>query len=68
MDWYDYHDTREQVICDDCGAVQLRGLAYRSDFETPVRLCRKCVAAHDTNKSVTRERDHHEAMLSDGEV
>jgi hypothetical protein len=61
----DYQSTRKQVICDECGKVSLRGLIYRHDFETPVRLCVPCCDKHDNHPQVIEERWHHEAMESD---
>lgn len=59
-DWYDM--TKDQIVCDDCGKLQMRGLAFRDDFEEPVRLCKVCVKKHDQNDSVMRDRDHNHAM------
>lgn len=61
----DYHDTRKQVICDDCGKASKRALSYRNDFETPKRLCLSCCDAHDNHPQMVAERDHLEAMDSD---
>lgn len=62
---FEWRMSRGQVICDDCGALQLKGLAFRCDLESPVRLCRSCVKKHDSNPDVQRNRDHNYAMDSE---
>lgn len=67
LDWdrEDAFDTRKQVICDECGKVNLRGLVYRHDFETPRRLCPTCCEKHDTSSEVQVERFHLSAVEDD---
>lgn len=59
------HETRKQVICDECDAVSLTGLSYRNDFGVPTRLCSGCVDRHDSHPLVVAEREFHSAMESD---
>lgn len=69
LDWDrdDRHETRKQVVCDECGKTHLRGLIYRHDLETPSRLCPTCCDKHDKHPDVIADRDHHEAMRSDND-
>nr|WP_312968066.1 hypothetical protein [Brucella intermedia] len=54
-----YDISRNQVVCDVCGNVQLRGLHFRKDFDDPVRLCTPCMKKHDGHPEVKAEREHY---------
>lgn len=54
-----YKMTRNQVFCDICGSLQLRGLHFRQDFEDSVRMCTPCVEIHDQHPKVISERERH---------
>lgn len=66
LDWYrdDREASRKQIVCDGCGRFSRSGLQYRSDFETPQRMCSDCCDRHDNHPQVIAERQHIEAMDS----
>lgn len=57
-----YNMKRDQIVCDDCGGVQLRGMATRHIFGDTLRLCATCVEIHDKHPEVVSELERNTWM------